>query len=251
MSAKCAVLVNSWDGYSAAWPMMEHGLRKYWPDIPFPLYWQCNHKKPPLGIPIKTDDVTTWSFMMREALIKLMSDGFDYFCFCHEDFWLVDQVRTAVLVNYLNLMQRHAIDHIQVMPTWPGMVMGGPYQYDGSLEFVSVDSMYRTANQASLWKTASYYEILKKMESLNLGSSAWDFEVSGSNMSHEMICLSVSPHEPADEWPIKYVHRHVPGWNREPIVKGEWTEDARRYCENEGIEFAGKVGSRIRGDGGK
>ena len=164
---RMAVLINSWDGYSSAWPMMAHGIRRYWPDCPWRIYWMCNHKKPPLGIPISTDNVTTWSFMMREALIKLMSEGFDCFLFLHEDYWISNTVMGGCLEKVADGMDKHDIDHIQLTPSWDVMRSGGEWRVDwigANLHIVHEKSNYRTSNQASLWKTRSYYDIVVEME---------------------------------------------------------------------------------------
>jgi len=239
----CAVLVNSFDGYSDAWPMMEHGLRKFWPDMPFELYWQCNHKQPPMGTPIECD-VTTWAFMIREALIRLMFDGFEYFIFMHEDFLLVDRVDNARLTHYLNMMHDYLLGHIQLVPSWDVMKIGLEYNFEPTLTIVHAESDYRTSNQASIWRTTAYLNIVKRLE-MQAYRSAWDFETHGSRLSKDITCLCISPWVDAELWPIRYAYRHVDGWDTEPIVRGHWTRAAAQYCKQEGIPFEFEVGGKV------
>jgi hypothetical protein len=49
----------------------------------------------------------------------------------------------------------------------------------------------------------------------------------------------------AAEWPIKYVYRHLPDWDIEPIVKGEWTQAAVDYCKQEGLAFSFRAGEEV------
>lgn len=190
-----------------------------------------------MGIPVECGDETNWTAMMRIALNELNKDSRDYFVFLHEDYWLVDKVETMALRRFLYLMDRCNIDHIQLCPSWDVMISDGPFNLDSSLMWVDQNSSYRTSNQASLWKTRSYRDLLHK------GESAWDFEVCGSHRARNMSCLSISAPHPY--WPIKHVYRHLREWDLEPIVKGRWTADALKYCQREDLEVNFEVGGKV------
>ena len=144
-------------------------------------------------------------------------------------------------------MAKHDIDHVQLTPSWDVMTSGGEWRGDWigmSLHIVHKTSNYRTSNQASLWKTRSYYDILVELMREHK-NTPWDFEVHGSELSEGMTCLCASPALPFISWPIEYVYRHLPEWELEPIVKGKWTSAAIKYCEQEGIPHSFREGDSV------
>ena len=218
-----AILVNSFDGYAAAWPAMAHGLEKYWEKRPWPLFWMSNHLDPPIGYSLKCGDNTNWSDMMIVALGKLREYGYLNLMFLHEDYWLVEEPDTLAIEQFARYLA--SVAHIQICPSWDVMRSQGEY-WDSRLMLVANNSDYRASNQASLWRISAYQALLRP------GESAWDFEVDGSKRCDNTYgCLCVKEHEY-----FKYVYRHLPDWDLEPIVKGKWTDDARKYCEREGVE---------------
>ena len=233
MSVDVTILCSTFDEYSVAWPYYAHGMKTYWHDRPWPIVFSTNFLDPPIGTAAICGPETNWTYMTRMALLSIETE---YFLFTHCDYWLVEQVQIDILMRYLGIMDKHDWDHIQLVPSWDVMTRGMQCGEDTSLFWVAKHSDYRTSNQASLWRTEAYLELLKD------GESAWQFEVNGSRRARDMKCLCVD--QDAD-WPIKYVYRHLPGWDIEPIVKGVFSHAAVRYCEREGLPYNFKAGEKV------
>ena len=65
------VVVGSVDKYSMAWPMFEHGFRKYWPDCPWKVQAITNFKDFPIGETIKIGQDKSWADSVRKGLEKV------------------------------------------------------------------------------------------------------------------------------------------------------------------------------------
>lgn len=247
-----AVLINTWDGYADAWPMMSHSLQKYWPDCPWPIYWMCNELEPPMGTPIRISEreigqKLSWGEMMQLALQEMPCG---HFLFLHEDYWLVEPVNTDRLLYHLEAVKLVGLDHLQLVDSanvmkigaWPLYVGLRDDDVDLWIHPVMKNSDYRTSNQASLWRTQAYFEILGELLICTGDVSPWDFEVTGSQQSLGHSCATILG--PA-RWPLKYVYRHLPDYDAEPIVKGRWTQAAVQYCETEGLPYSFEAGERV------
>jgi hypothetical protein len=225
MADQVTIIVSTFDKYAASWPAFCHGMDKYWPGCIWPIYFTTYDLDPPCFEAIKCPpEYSTWSMMMRYALERVETP---LFMFLHDDYWLVERPDDPFLFRCVDIMMNDPdVRHIQLCPSWNVMKTSGPYEDDDRFLVVAEDSDYRSSNQASLWYTQAYLDLLRDKE------SPWEFEVKGSIRARGFTCLSVKDH-----LYFKYVYRHLPDWPTEPIVKGKWTEAAYLYAEREGLEI--------------
>ena len=221
-----SILVSSCDAYSSCWKPMCHGLKKYWPGRPWPIYFLTNHLDPPCGIPIKVGKNTDWSTMQRKALETILEDTYhksSIVLFLLDDFWLNDYVDTDTLNDLAGLIEDGKADRIHLTNFYDEKkTISGPSEIDDRLNGYVKYSRYRTSLQAGLWRISTLLELLKD------GETPWEFETKGSIRSQDSSYKFYN---------VKY-HGYVPYIIRPGACEaGEWTELAKEYAYSEGLKI--------------
>lgn len=209
-----AILVSSFDRYEPCWSPFCHGLQKYWPEHFQPLYFITNEKSPPCGEALQLGADRGWTDNLRAALERVPHE---YILYAQEDYWIDRPVNDAAVRDYLAIMQTGQADYIRLMPVPPPTrEFGG----DARLGVLDADAEYRTSLQMALWRKSALLALLKS------GESPWQFEVQGSQRSHEAGDRFLCVRKRRDG--ISYVFT--------AIVDGEWSPLAFEYARCEGIE---------------
>lgn len=223
------VVIAGHDKYSAAWPAMMHGLHKYWPDCPWPIYWITNHLQAPRGcrtIRVGGDfNPRHWSNRMKAGLNQIPSRNVLWML---DDHWLTARPDIDALMDFVKLLGRgEYLDRIRL---YPGLDhdYGSPYHFDSRLIVMDRKSPYRCSCKPGFWNRQILLSLLKNNE------SPWDFERNGKRRSQNYVFAITK------DWHWFFVTRDCPdgvGWAKSPLVKGKWTVAAKEYCKREGLKI--------------
>lgn len=204
--------------YSDAWPAFFGLLSKFWPDHP--------------KIHLLTDyiDKSDWRKLHDHDLIhagegKSWCDVLRYyvantdenFVLMQEDFTLSAPVRTEALKNAEEILNEYRAGCFRVYPC-PGAPETSSY-------YVPSCAAYRISCQAAIWKPSYLRRLLRNMPS---AKSAADFELQGSEVSRYIDGDVMSCHRLENPWPIEYICS--------AITRGKWNPDAKKLCDQHGIE---------------
>lgn len=224
------ILVGSLDRYSAAWPPFCHGMRKYWPDCPYPVYFVTNRREAPCGTSIKVGGDRNWSANTRGALERVEAPVVLWML---EEYWLYEQPDTETIVEFGHIVSRDEADHVRLISGWIRNIRAkGVYEPDPRLRVFAKNSAYRATGQAGFWNRQVFLDLIRPGETL------WEFENKGSVRSQRygdrFLCV-------AEHKYIYYVmstkdHTYQSPYTSSAVRKGKWTKDARKYVKDEGLD---------------
>lgn len=210
------LLVSTHDRYRAAWKPFCHGLRKYWPDCPWPVRFMTNHRDPPCGKALKTGLDDTWTRLQRVALAQVKTD---IVFILQEDYWLTHPVDTKSILEFAKIVERGEADRIMLCR---GRHTGkGTSKLDNRLSVYADKSVVRNAAQAGLWRVSTYLSLLE------IGESVWDFEMFGNIRSYGMPGFLFSKK-------TDYIRYLFPDG---AIRRGRWKPHAKTYAAREGLKI--------------
>jgi len=220
------VLISSCDGYRSVWEPFCHGLRKYWPDCPWPVRFVTNYLDAPCGGSLMVGEDSDWTAMQRRALGWVSSE---VILFMLDDFWLTGPVDTKSLVEFADLIMDKKVDRIHLTNFGDEKRTPCKSNIDRRLNGYTKGSRYRTSLQAGLWRVDTFLSLMRD------GESPWDFETKGSVRSQDssFMFLNVKEH-----LYIPYIKR--PG----ACEQGEWTKLAREYAARERLKINFSKGPR-------
>lgn len=214
-----SILVVSCDAYSDLWDPFFKLFYGFWPDCPYPIYLQTNHKEysHEKAKTIKIGDDIDWSSNLQLALDQIPTK---YVLILLEDFFLCKVVKTKIIEKLAALISQRNAAYLRLVPKPP------PDEYlndDLNIGIISIGQMYRVSFQAGIWDK----EILKKI--LKPGENAWAAEMEGSRRSdkvaHEFLSVNKAPYS---EWPIHYMNA---------VIKRKWTPETVDFCRDNDISL--------------
>jgi len=225
---KVTVVVGTLDLYRDAWPVMCYGLKKFWPDCPWPVQFITNNLEAPRGKTIKVGgDHTGWSKRMRRGLAQVKTP---IILWLTEDNWLTGPVDTQVLKDFVGHILVKGVHHIRLYPGWDHDKAKGEFPYDSRLLIFTKDSPYRFSLKPGFYLLATFLELLRD------GESAWECEVCASVRSRRFKRTFMA----IRDWgPFPFVTNGDPTgpWVKSPLVRGRWTKAAKRYARLEGLDI--------------
>lgn len=206
------ILVSTFDSYQPCWAPFCHGIQKYWPDCPFPIYFVTNQLDAPCGKSIKVGPDYGWSKNLQFALNQITED---YVIYCQEDYWLKQQVDTSEIIAYSQFLAAGIVDHIRLHPVPPP---DHNFYPDARLGIIDRDAEYRVSLQMGLWRKSVL------LDAITHSPNGWHFEKHGAKfVAKDDRFLSVKVNHGID-----YVFTAV--------IDGKWSGHAYDYAEQEGIE---------------
>lgn len=219
-----AVIVGSCDKYRFAWPPLCHGLSKYWPDPPWPVYIVTNYLDAPCGQTLKIGDDPGWTGMARLALRTIDKP---VVLWMDDDVWLTAPPKTQNLMDWAEIILKGEADYICL---GQGLTRGKTFPGDPRLFIVSAKCKWRITLAPSLWRTSYFLELLGPDR-----ESCWTFETMGNRRLRSDDGRRLSARDNLSwRWPNDLDPDWPSGW-KTPIVRGRWTRTAREYAEREGI----------------
>lgn len=220
-SSNVTVYVSTLDQWSAVWPGFCHGLRKYWPDCPWPVAFSTEELNAPCGRSLKVGSEEHWTRRNRKALEKLATP---VVLFMIDDFWLCDPVDTETLLSFAEVVEQGQADYIALAY---GRREESDGDFDEKLYYRGKDEFYRLALQAALWRREVLIELLTDDI-----MTPWAFEQSGRARSQDLTCLATKEFRF-----LKYVERSVPEWIGGAVIRGKWQPSAMKYALREELTF--------------
>lgn len=222
-----AIVIAGHDAYAGAWLAMMHGLKTYWPDCPWPIYWITNRAVAPEGcITVRVGgdfNPKKWSDRMKRGLKQVPVKTLLWLL---DDHWITAKPDVGALRDFAKLVNEGYIDRLRL---YPGLDhdFGKTYSLDGRLIIMDKKSPYRCSCKPSFWDRKVLLSLLRN------GESPWDFERDGRKRSGRYIFAATK------DWHFYFVTRGCPDgdWPKSPIVKGKLTVSAKRYYEREGLKF--------------
>ena len=184
-----SVLVSSCDRYSDCWLPFEHGLAKYWPDCPYPVYLISN------ALELASDRITTlrlgsdagWAPNLIAALQRVPTS---HVLYMQEDYWLNAPVDTPRIQGYLELMERTGAAYLRLAAV-PGPDLDFPE--DPRVGVISAGAPFRTSLQAAIWRKDALLDLVLPDE------SGWLFETDGSVRSSHSAAPFLSVRRDGDD----------------------------------------------------
>jgi len=219
--------VGTLDLYKDVWQGLCHGLKKYWPDCPWPVWFITNKLDSPCGEAVKVGgDRTQWSQRMKRGLKQIKSP---VILWLTSDNWITAPPDTGALVDFARYMLSKRIDHIRLYPGWDHDRAKGPFRHDPRLMVFTRNSPYRCSLKPSLWRRKVLIRLLRD------GEEAWDFERLASKRSRELGDRFLA----VKDWgyfPMVTAGDPSGDWVKSPVVRGRWTKAAKAYCDREGLK---------------
>lgn len=223
VETKTAILITSCDAFEDCWGPYAHGLHKYWPDCPFPVFLITNDKTfsdPSIkSLRIKPD--RGWARNLRHAMDAVDAEILLY---THEDFWLSAPVDTAEILDFVGHVAADRADYIRL---YPAPAPDEPFAADPRLGVLADNAPYRTSLQAALWRKSVLQDLLRDDE------SCWGFELDGTPRSRRyaerFLCVQPRIAVPGRNHPIGLHYVCT------AINKGRWATEAVQYAKREGL----------------
>lgn len=230
------VLISTIDEYAAVWPVTCYGLRRYWPDCPWPIVWYTNRLEAPCGHTVQVGDDRHWAKMTRRALEIARADAV---LLMMDDVWLAESVDTAALLDFASLLERDVADHIQLQPAPADRQrhFKGQSPHDPRLLVYRSDSPVRVCLQPGLWRVEALRSLLRDDEALpgdleNLGSR------DSQGRGDRFLCLDrYGVMNYVTHGNLYHVGEEAVYWINNPVSGGKWTEGARLYAKREGLDI--------------
>jgi hypothetical protein len=222
---KTAILITSCDAFEDCWGPYAHGLHKYWPDCPFPVFLITNEKtfSDPSITSLRIHPDRGWAKNLRQAMDTVDSEILLY---THEDFWLSSPVDTAEILDFVRHVAAGRADYIRLYPA-PGP--DRPFAADPRLGVLANNAPYRTSLQTALWRKSVLQDLLREDE------SCWGFELDGTLRSRRygerFLCVQPKKAVPGRNRPIGLHYVCT------AINKGRWATEAVEYAKREGLEI--------------
>jgi len=159
-----ALIIYSWDKAEILWKTTVAGLNKYWPNIPYPIYFITNSKDAPIGTTIKTGPDTNWGVMMKKALDVIPESVIIWTC---EDFWLTGPINNDIIEKYCEYIKGNKADYIKLSPSEEGTIDSW---FDKNLSIIPQGAVYRTSLGPSIWRKSLLQQIIEPTDTI------WHFE---------------------------------------------------------------------------
>lgn len=222
------IVVGTLDLYKDVWPPLCHGLKKYWPDCPWPVVFITNKMDSPCDKTIKVGgDRTRWSQRMRRGLEQIKSP---VILWLTGDNWVTAPPDTNALLDFAGHVRTKKAVHVRLCPGWDHDTADGPFPDDPRLMILARKTPYRCSLKPAFYRRSVFLGLLEE------GEQPWDYERNAPKRSQGLPDLFLSV---ADWGCFQFVTGIDPSgeWIKSPLVKGRWTVDAKRYVEREGLQI--------------
>jgi len=221
MKTNIALLIYSWDNSSILWKTTVTGLHKYWPEIPYPIYWVTNQKDAPLGTTIKTGTDTNWGVMMQKALAIIPEKVVMWTC---EDFWLTGPIDNDIIRKYADYIKNDQADYIKLTPSYEGTIDA---PCDSSLQVIPEGAIYRTSLGPSIWNKDLFQQIIEPSDTV------WHFE----NHSAKRLSPEHRMYASKGRYFLTPVIDGTGNYKEQIQRQGKVVDEmAKLYCQREGFE---------------
>jgi hypothetical protein len=208
-----SLLVVSCDKYSDLWKPFFELFRVQWPNCPYPLFLGTNRKIYPGGyvtsLPIGED--ISWASGVLRMLDRIDAQHVILFL---EDFLIRLPVDTSAIERYVEIAVKENVGCLRLFPYPPPSRHLPDYVDVGS---ILPGDLYRVSTQAAIWRVDTLRRLLIP------GFTAWDFELTGSQLSNALPDAFWSVWEPA----LAYLNG---------VERGKWRPQGLSLCREANVE---------------
>lgn len=215
------VMISCWN-YRDAWKPFFALLEKFWPDHP-QAWLLTDELQPGADVPDNVQvycapSTPRWSWCeVLAGFAREVSD--EPILLFQEDFFLTSPVRMDLIQRALEqLEQKKKAGSVRLYPC-----PGGDTDYgDPHFAIIERGTPYRISCQATIWRPSFLLKIAERF------NTTIDFELCGTPFADSLPDPVLAFKRDAQPWPLEYICTG--------IVRGEWNPDARRLCEQHGID---------------
>lgn len=177
MPPRYSLLVSSTDTYADTWEPFFRLLRTFWHPLErVPIFLRSETLDFNIdGLDVQCtltgrffDRPPTWA---ESLYISLGQVETEYVLYVQDDYFLYSAVRTDVIDEAVQLMDKHCLAHVRLLDG-SSLVVPGP---DPLLESIERGTKYYISLQAGLWRTNLLKALLRRHE------NPWGFELYGSH----------------------------------------------------------------------
>jgi hypothetical protein len=217
-----ALMVMSFDGAEDLWDPFFKLFFKFWPDCPFPIYLQTNHKTydDPRVTSMKLGDDRSFSDLLKRAMEALEQE---YVIIFLDDFLLTEPPDEQAIVAMLQLMRERSAGYFRLRGSPPPDNRLGEV---GGFGYGSIDkgSLFRAGLQLAMWRRDVVLALIDGDESPR------EYEMRSGERScklpHEFLSVTRDREPPPS--PVPYFCTGV--------IRGYWVPGAVKLCRQHGIE---------------
>ncbi len=208
-----SILVVSCDKYSDLWRPFFGLFRERWPDCPYRVYLGSNHKIYPdqYVTPVLVGDDISWASGVLRMLDQIDTNHVIMFL---EDFLIQSPVDTSAIKRYAKIAINSNSGCLRLSPYPPPTI---PLPDYSDLGFIMAEDLYRVSTQVAIWQVGTLRRLLIP------GFSAWDFELSGSQLSSKFFDQFYCVWKPA----ILYLNG---------VERGKWRQEGVALCREAKID---------------
>lgn len=200
------ILVNSCDDYYDVRSIFEKSLEEYWPNCPFPIFYNYE-SNPVIDLIQKEKLLIPWGQRLIKVLEKIDTK---YVLMVFDDFLLEEKVDVTKVWNALHEIKSNKISVIYLNATCLGNHL--PYS-NNDFSIIRENCDYRLNSSPALWKKSD----LIKFTGANDNPWAWELFGSFRTNNKTNLFLSVKSHND-DIW--KYNYSKGGG-----VYRGKWVEE--------------------------
>ncbi|MES2838455.1 MAG: hypothetical protein V4667_13085 [Bacteroidota bacterium] len=222
MKSNLAIVVQSCDKYDDLWNGFYTLFFRYWKNCSYPIYHITETKtcSYPGVITINTQNVTTWSDMLKYGLEKIKED---YVLYLLEDYFLIKPIDETRIEKAVEIVKKENAACLRLVPV-PGP--DRDFKDYTDIGEISKNSAYSLSTQASIWNKNILENFILK------GETGWQFENQGSQRAKNIseVFLGIKSHSKTVEtgnYPYTYCCTAV--------YKGKWMREAIDLCKKENI----------------
>jgi hypothetical protein len=217
----CTIIVSSFDGFSDCWDVCIYGMKKYWPNCPYPKFLLTNKKDSPDEDYIPSIKVGTdkgWASNLKSALNGINTK---YIIYLQDDYWIDKKVNQPYIAELISMFEKDKWDYFRLVP-----IPKADSRISNNNIYGKTTSKvkYQVGLQAAIWRKDFLNNLL-----IN-GESGWDFE---SYSRTRLKSKNVKSFSALSRKTWKYFS-YCDGT---AIRKAKWTNGAITYIKNEELDF--------------
>jgi hypothetical protein len=221
------IIVMTSDKYRDVWTPFYYFMEKYWADCSYPIYHVSERERPATSFSIQHIEKCpkdSWNEVLSIALKKIPQD---YILLLLSDFFLLRQVNSTKIEEYLNILEKEDAAFLRIFPC-----PGPHYSYKNYLDIGLIEKKtpYSISTQATIWKKNDLLNFICKFKDDS------ELEILGSKRSDELekdlLCVKViDKNKKLEEqnYPFTYLCTAV--------IQGKWKREAIKLCNRENLKL--------------
>ncbi len=221
------IVVMTSDKYRDVWTPFYYLMDKYWSNCCYPIYHVSESEGPATSLPvshIERRPIDTWNETLSAALEKISQD---YILLLLSDFFLLKNVNSSKIEEYLNILENENAAFLRIFPC-PGPHF--TYKNYSNIGLIEKKTPYSISTQATIWKKNDLLDFICKFKDDS------ELEILGSQRSDELEkdLLSVNiidKNKKLEEQNYAFTYLCT------AVIQGKWNRHAVKLCNRENIKL--------------